>query len=91
MANVKSLPGPPKASTLVVPVVILMIMLGMCYFVFWGAQKMKRLENWNLSLAASIAAMIPCFTHCGCFIGLGVGIWSIVVLLKPEVKEAFTS
>jgi hypothetical protein len=53
-----------------------------------GAIKMKRLENYGLAMAASIIAMIPCFSPC-CLIGLPIGIWSLVVLLKPEVKSAF--
>jgi hypothetical protein len=52
-----------------------------------GAFKMKRLENYGLAMAASIIAMLPC-SLC-CVIGLPLGIWSIVVLSKPEVKSAF--
>ncbi|EAU69536.1 hypothetical protein [Stigmatella aurantiaca] len=55
--------------------------------VFFGALKMKKLENYGLAMAASIIAIIPCF---GCYcIGIPVGIWSIVTLIKPEVKSAF--
>jgi hypothetical protein len=56
--------------------------------VLFGAIKMKRLENHGLAMAASILAMIPCLSPC-CLLGLPLGIWALVVLLKPEVKSAF--
>ena len=56
--------------------------------IFFGALKMKSLESYGLAMAASIIAMIPCFSPC-CLLGLPIGIWAIVVLSKPEVKSAF--
>ncbi len=56
-------------------------------FVLWAAMQMKMLRKWNLSVAASVAAMLPC--TCCCIFGLPIGIWSLVVLMKPEVKSAF--
>ena len=53
-----------------------------------GAMKMKRLESHGFAMAASILALVPCVSPC-CFVGLPIGIWSIVVLSKPEVKAAF--
>lgn len=57
-------------------------------FIIYAALKMKDLKQWELSLAASVVAMIPCVSPC-CIIGLPIGIWAVVVLLRPEVKEAF--
>ena len=57
-------------------------------FIFYGALKMKKLESHGLAMAASIVAMIPCFSPC-CLVGLPIGIWAVVVLSKPEVKDAF--
>ncbi len=37
---------------------------------------------------ASIEAMIPCLSPC-CIVGLPIGIWAIIVLMKDEVKSAF--
>jgi hypothetical protein len=56
--------------------------------IFFGAMKMKKLESYGLAMAASIIAMIPCLSPC-CLIGLPIGIWAVVVLVKPEVKSAF--
>jgi hypothetical protein len=57
-------------------------------FLFFGAYKMKKLENYGLALATSIVAMIPCISPC-CLIGLPIGIWALVVLTKPDVKTNF--
>lgn len=56
--------------------------------IFLGAMKMKSLKNYNFALTATIIAMVPCVSPC-CWIGLPVGIWAIVMLMKPEVKAAF--
>ncbi len=56
--------------------------------IIFGALKMKSLENYTLSMVASILAMVPCISPC-CLIGLPIGIWALVVLNRPEVKGAF--
>ncbi len=58
--------------------------------IIFASLKMKKLENYNLAMAASIIAMIPILSSC-CLIGLPAGIWALVVLRKPEVKSAFLS
>lgn len=62
--------------------------IAVAVFIIFAALKMKELRQWELSLAASIVAMIPCISPC-CILGLPIGIWALVVLLRPEVKEAF--
>jgi hypothetical protein len=57
--------------------------------VIFASLKMKELKQWGLAFTASILAMIPCISPC-CIIGLPVGIWCLVVLTKPEVKNAFS-
>jgi len=57
-------------------------------FLIWASTKMKALTNFEICIAASILAMIPCVSPC-CIVGLPIGIWSLIVLLKPEVKAAF--
>ncbi|HZT82465.1 MAG TPA: hypothetical protein VFA26_19710 [Gemmataceae bacterium] len=52
-----------------------------------GAVRMKRLESHGWGLASAILALIPC-TPC-CLLGLPVGIWALVALNRPEVKDAF--
>jgi hypothetical protein len=57
-------------------------------FIIYAALQMKELKQWNLAVVASVLAMIPCISPC-CIIGLPIGIWSLVVLTRPDVKQAF--
>ena len=57
-------------------------------FIIYAAMQMQKLQNYGLVMAATIAAMIPCISPC-CLLGLPIGIWALVVLMKPEVKAAF--
>jgi len=63
--------------------------LAMSGFVLFGALQMMKAKSWVLALIASILAMIPCVSPC-CLLGLPFGIWAVVVLVKPEVKQAFS-
>jgi hypothetical protein len=58
-------------------------------FVLFGAIKMRKLQSHGLCIAASILAMID-FANCCCIVGLPLGIWALVVLTKPDVKQYFT-
>ena len=60
----------------------------MSVVVFMGASKMKNAESYGFAMAAAIISMIPCVSPC-CLLGLPLGIWALVVLMKPEVKSAF--
>jgi hypothetical protein len=65
----------------------LVSLIGNAVIVF-GAMKMKDLQSYGLAMTAAILAIVPCFTAC-CLIGIPLGIWALVVLMKPEVKAAF--
>ena len=52
-----------------------------------GAIKMRKCQSYGLAMTASILCIL-CDWGC-CCLGLGAGIWSLVVLSKPEVKAAF--
>ena len=58
-------------------------------FIIYVSLKMKDLNQWGLCVTASILAMIPCISPC-CIVGLPIGIWCLVVLMRPEVKDAFS-
>jgi ABC-type proline/glycine betaine transport system permease subunit len=66
-----------------------LVVLAFNAFVFFAAMQMKQLQSWPLALSGSIIAMTPCISLC-CIIGIPIGIWALVVLFKPEVKEAFS-
>lgn len=57
--------------------------------ILWGGIWMKNLRSYGLAMAASILAMVPCFSPC-CLLGLPIGIWALVVLSEPGVKAAFS-
>ncbi|CAM3510385.1 hypothetical protein G4177_07155 [Corallococcus sp. ZKHCc1 1396] len=58
--------------------------------VAFGAWKMKNLQSYGWSLAAAIICCIPCCGPCSC-LSLIPGIWSLIVLNRPDVKAAFSS
>ncbi|HEY4258977.1 MAG TPA: hypothetical protein VGM98_02405 [Schlesneria sp.] len=56
--------------------------------IIFGGIQMLRLKNRTLGIAASVLAMMN-FGTCCCLLGLPVGIWSLVILLREDVSKAF--
>jgi hypothetical protein len=73
-----------EAVTGVVGAVLLLCWGGI---VLSGAILMKGLKAYGYAMATSIIAMLPCGVCC--LLGLPFGIWSLVVLSRPEVRNAF--
>lgn len=68
-----------------------LLCIGLAGFTIYGGLQMRALKNWGVALAAAILVMTPCSSYCCCCpFGLGVGIWALVMLTKPEVKSAFS-
>jgi hypothetical protein len=66
------------------------VMLIASLLVIIGGIRMLQLRNFGLAVFASVVAAVPlisCLACCGP--GEIVGIWSIIVLLSPEVRAAF--
>lgn len=59
-------------------------------FIFNASRKMKILEGYNQARSASIMAIVPCIGPCY-ILGIPFGIWALMVLNKPEVRDAFRS
>jgi hypothetical protein len=80
----------PWASAMTPTISIISALIGIAVsgVILYGALKMRKLENHGMAMTSSILAMIPCVSPC-CLIGLPIGIWALVVLTKPEVKNAF--
>jgi hypothetical protein len=55
-----------------------------------GGLMMRSLTSYGLSLVGAIVSVIPIATGC-CITGIPFGVWALVVLLRPEVKEAFAA
>jgi hypothetical protein len=58
----------------------------LCSLNIYAALRMIRLEAFGAAIAASIFAML---VAPGNLIGFPIGIWALVVLARPEVREAF--
>jgi hypothetical protein len=65
--------------------VIGILMTGFCIF---GLLKMMKLESRGLAYAGVIASMVPCTGSCWC-LNLFIGIWALIALSDPTVKDAF--
>lgn len=59
-----------------------------CIVIIYGSIKMLRLESYGLAVTSSVISVIPCIACC-CFLGIPFGIWSLVVLNRPEVRATF--
>jgi hypothetical protein len=53
-----------------------------------GAIKMRNLRSYGLAKCSAILAVIPCVGPCY-LLGIPFGIWALVALAKPGVKDAF--
>ena len=51
--------------------------------------RMRQLKSYGLATVAAVMALLPCTA--GWMLGLPIGLWALVVLMKPEVAEAFES
>jgi len=69
-----------------VPTVSLMLMVLLHGLVLIGANQMRRGKTYGLAVTASILVML---LPPACFIGLPLGIWSLVVLSRREVRTSF--
>ncbi len=54
-----------------------------------GAIAMLRLKGYRTAYTAAILATLPCCSPCF-LLGIPFGVWSIVLLNRPEVKQRFT-
>jgi predicted Zn finger-like uncharacterized protein len=65
-------------------------LFGLCYWIVVtvGAVKMKNLSSYGFAMTACILAMLPCSVCC--ILGLPFGIWGLVALNNPAVKDAFS-
>lgn len=53
-----------------------------------GGIRMVRFQGWGVSFAAGVLAIVN-FGTCCCVIGAPIGIWALIVLNLPDVKQAF--
>ena len=79
---------PEGAGELVGSIVSLAIWPLMNLAIAVGAVSMIRLRNYRSAYTAAILSVIPICSPC-LLLGIPFGIWAIVVLNRPEVKQRF--
>jgi len=52
-----------------------------------GGVSMMTQRRWGLAMTAAILSIFPCTSPC-CCLGLPLGIWAVIVLVRPDVKAA---
>jgi GYF domain 2 len=72
-----------------VGIIFAVLEIGLAVFIFFGALKMKALQNHTFCIVTAIVALIPCVSPC-CCVGLPIGIWALIVMNKPEVRAYFS-
>jgi hypothetical protein len=55
-----------------------------------GGLMMRSLKSYGLSMGGAIVSIVPVATGC-CCTGIPFGVWALVVLSRPEVKDAFAA
>ena len=72
-------------------IVNILLELAVSVLILAGAKKMKSLQSYQFSLATAGLSVVPCLTPCsGFLLGFAFGIWSLVVLRRPDVKSHFS-
>mgnify|MGYP001176470894 FL=1 len=56
--------------------------------IIFGCLKMMKLQSYSFAFTTCILAMIPCISPC-CLLGIPFGIWGLVVLNDPQVKNFY--
>ncbi|MDX1944359.1 MAG: hypothetical protein SFU86_03055 [Pirellulaceae bacterium] len=53
-----------------------------------GAWQMLQVKSRQMALLACILSCIPCLSGC-CVLGIPLGVWGLIVLNDPQVKQGF--
>jgi len=59
-------------------------------FIMACGLQMIRLQSWALAVTGSVLAMLNVGSCC-CVLGAPIGIWSLAVLMSPDVVSIFTA
>jgi len=55
-----------------------------------GGLAMRSLGNYGLGMTGAVVSLIPGITGC-CCTGMPFGIWALMVLVRPDVKDGFAA
>ncbi len=71
----------------VAQIVIASCSLGLGIVLLVGSTRMRDLQSYPIALTAALAALLPLAP--GFVVSLPLGVWALLVLLRPDVKSAF--
>ena len=57
-------------------------------FCIFASYQMLRMKSWGISLAATIISLVLGISCC--FLPTAIGIWGLVILIDPTVKNHFS-
>jgi hypothetical protein len=81
--------GPISTNTkIIVRTIWGVVLLIASTFVLYGAIQMRNQNNYGVARAAAMVAMVPLIGPC-CILGIPFGIWALVVLNKPGLRDSF--
>jgi hypothetical protein len=78
-----------KHTQIIVRMMLELVMLAFHAVTIVGALRMRGLRSYGLARAGAMLACIPCLAPC-LVLGIPVGVWALIVLARPEVRDAFT-
>jgi hypothetical protein len=85
ISSVVVITGPAVPSLIVLVLWAIQAVLGVVMAI--GGSQMRNLKGYRYALAAAIAAIVPIsWLFC---LALPVGLWSLIVLRDPKVRDAF--
>ncbi|MDA1015192.1 MAG: DUF4339 domain-containing protein [Planctomycetota bacterium] len=58
------------------------------FLILIGAINLHLTKSYGLAMTGAILSLIPCITSC-CIGGIPIGIWALVVLNDPDVRDSF--
>jgi len=80
--------GMPKSVQVMIRMAWGLLLMVSNTVVLIGAIKMLQLKNYEFARISAIISVIPCVGPC-CVLGIPFGIWALVVMGRPEIKNAF--
>jgi uncharacterized membrane protein len=79
-----------RAGRLVGSLAASVVMIVLCAIVILGAYNLQHLKKRSTAMTAAIICCIPCCSPC-IVLGIPFGIWALVLLNNPEIKQHFES
>ncbi|HZL90252.1 MAG TPA: hypothetical protein VFB96_17945 [Pirellulaceae bacterium] len=87
-AQMRPPPGMTKETQIVIRLLFGVVLMATSALTIFGAYCLMTLKHRALAVTAIILSLVPCTSACY-VVGIGIGVWALVVILQPEVWAAF--